>query len=58
MRRLAAAEAFPMKKPDLDWLNRSRNPSNPNPDGFDQSPRWKPDKIQLDDGRILVLDYN
>jgi hypothetical protein len=43
--------------PDLDWFNRSRNPSNPDPDGFDQSQTWQPKEIHLDDDRILVLEY-
>ena len=42
---------------DLDWFNRPRNPSNPDPDGYDQSPTWKAPEIQLDDGRILVFEY-
>jgi len=50
-----------------DWFNRSRNPSNPDPDGIDQlvlrslgkgvSPAWQAPEIQLDDGRTLVLEY-
>ena len=44
-------------EPDLDWFNRPRNRSNPDPDGFDQSPTWQPEEIQLDDGRTLVLEY-
>ena len=44
-------------EPDLDWFNRPRNPSNPDPDGFDQSPTWKAPEIYLDDGRILVVEY-
>ena len=24
---------------------------------FDQRPTWKPEEIQLDDGRTLVLEY-
>jgi hypothetical protein len=38
-------------------FNRPRNPSNPDPDGFDQTQAWKSEEIQLDDGRTLVLDY-
>jgi hypothetical protein len=37
---------------------RPRKPSNPDPDGFDQSPTWKPKEIQLDDGLTLALEYN
>jgi hypothetical protein len=43
--------------PDLDWFNRSKNPSNPDLAGFDQSQTWQPKEIHLEDGRILVLDY-
>ena len=43
--------------PDLDWFNRPRNPSNPDPEGFDQSQTWQAPEIHLDDGRILVLEY-
>ena len=53
----AIKEWIPDDEPDLDWFNRSRNPSDPDPEGFDQRPTWKPDEIQLDDGRILVLEY-
>jgi hypothetical protein len=52
----AIKEWIPDVEPDLDWFNRMRNPSNPDPDDFDQSPTWKPDEIHLQDGRILVLD--
>lgn len=52
----AIKEWIPDEKPDLDWFNRPRNPSNPHPDGFDQRQTWKPDDIHLEDGRILVLD--
>lgn len=48
---------MPDEEPDLDWFNRPRNPSDPDPDGIDQSPTWKPKKIHLEDGRILVLEY-
>ncbi len=50
-------DGIPDDEPDLDWFNHPRNPSNPDPDGFDQSPTWKPEEIQLDDGRMLVLEY-
>jgi hypothetical protein len=53
----AVKEWIPDEEPDLDWFNRSRNPSNPAPDGFDQSQTWQPKEIHLDDDRILVLDY-
>jgi len=43
-------------EPDLDWFNRPRNPSNPDPDGLDQRPSWRPREVLLEDGRILVLD--
>ena len=53
---LAIKEWIPDDEPDLDWFNRPRNPSNPDPDGFDQRPGWQPAEIRLDDGRTLVLD--
>jgi hypothetical protein len=68
----AIKEWIPDEEPDLDWFNRPRNPQgawasrpheheshegHPDPDGFDQSPGWKPKEIQLDDGRTLVLEY-
>ena len=53
----AIKEWIPDEEPDLDWFNRPRNPSNPDPDGYDQSQTWKPEEIQLDDGRTLVLEY-
>jgi hypothetical protein len=48
---------IPDDEPDLYWFNRSRNPSNPDPDGFVQRPSWQPEEIHLEDGRTLVLDY-
>jgi len=53
----AIKEWIPDDEPDLDWFNRPRNSSNPDPEGFDQSPTWQPEEIQLDDGRTLVLEY-
>ena len=55
--RSFSEELIPDDEPDLDWFNRPRKPSNPDPDGFDQSPTWKPEEIQLDDGLTLVLEY-
>ena len=52
----AIKEWIPDEEPNLDWFNRSSNPSNPDPDGFDQRQTWKPAEIHLEDGRILVLD--
>ena len=52
----AIKEWIPDDEPDLDWFNRPRNPSNPDPDGFDQRPTWEPEEIQLDDGSTLVLE--
>ena len=52
----AIKEWIPDEEPNLDWFNRSRNPSNPDPGGFDQSLTWKPKEIHLEDGRILVFD--
>jgi hypothetical protein len=37
------------------WFNRPRNPSNPDPDGIDQSQTWQAPEIHLDDERILLL---
>ena len=54
---LAIKEWIPDDEPDLDWFNRPRNPSNPDPDGIDQSQTWQAPEIHLDDGRILVLEY-
>lgn len=54
----AIKEWIPDEEPDLDWFNRPRNPSNPDPDGFDQRQTWKPAEIHLEDGRILVLEYS
>jgi hypothetical protein len=53
----AIKEWIPDDEPDLDWFNRPRNPSNIDPDGFDQRPTWKPVEIQLDDGRTLAREY-
>jgi hypothetical protein len=50
--------SVPDEEPDLDWFNRPRNPSNPDPDGLDQRQTWKPAEIHLEDGRILVLEYS
>ena len=32
------------------------NPSNSDPEGFDQRPSWQTEEIRLGDGRTLVLD--
>ena len=53
---LAVKEWIPDDEPDLDWFNRPRNPSNPDPDGCNQSPGWQPVELRLDGGRTLVLD--
>ncbi len=53
----AIKEWIPDEEPDLDWFNRPLKPSNSDPEGFDQSPTWQAPEIQLDDGRILVLEY-
>jgi hypothetical protein len=39
------------------WFNRPRIPNEPEPDWFDQTQAWKPEEIQLDDGRALILEY-
>ena len=54
----AIKEWIPDDEPNLNWFNRPRNPSNPDPDGFDQRQTWKPAEIHLEDGRILVLEYS
>ncbi len=43
-------------EPDLDWFNRPRNPANPDLHGFDQSSRWTPREVPLDDELLLVVD--
>jgi hypothetical protein len=43
---LAIKEWIPDDGPDLDWFNRPRNPSNPDPEGFDQCPARKPGKTR------------
>jgi hypothetical protein len=53
----AIKEWIPDDEPDLDWYNRPRNPANSNPDWFGQSSKWRAPEIQLDDGRILILEY-
>ena len=53
----AIKEWIPDDEPDLDWFNRPRNPSNPDPEAFDHSPTWQATEIHLDDGRTLVLEY-
>lgn len=53
----AIKEWIPDDEPDLDWFNRPRDPSNHDPDGIDQSLTLQPEEIQLDDERILVLEY-
>jgi hypothetical protein len=49
-------DSIPDDEPDLEWFNQPRIPSNPDPHGFDQSPRWAPREVPLDDERILVVD--
>ena len=53
----AIKEWIPDEEPDLDWFNRPRNSTNPDPDGIDQRQEWKPKEIKLEDGRTLVLEY-
>ena len=48
---------IPYDEPDRDWFNRPRNPTNPDPDGIDQSPTWQAPVVQLDDGCTLILEY-
>jgi hypothetical protein len=52
----AIKEWIPDDKLDLDWFNQPRNPAECEPDPFDQRPAWQPEEVQLDDGRILILD--
>jgi len=47
---------IPDDEPDLNWFNQPQNPSESEPDSFDQSPAWQPEEIPLGDGRTLVLD--
>jgi hypothetical protein len=63
----AIKEWIPDDESDLGWFNRLWNPNEPDPDWFDQlvlrslgeevSQTWKPEEIQLDGGRTLVLEY-
>ena len=53
----ALKEWIPDDEPDLDWFNRPRNPSEQDPDWFDQTPAWNAPEIHLEDARILVLEY-
>jgi hypothetical protein len=53
---LAIKEWIPDDEPDLDWFNRSRNPSNPDRDRFDQSPAWQASEVPLGDRYTLVLE--
>jgi hypothetical protein len=48
---------IPDDEPDPDWFNRPRNPPNPDPDGYDQSPAWQATEVKLDDERIPVRDF-
>jgi hypothetical protein len=50
-------EWIPDDEPDLNWFNRPRNPSNPDSEGFDQTPTWKAPEIHLDDGRPYPLVF-
>jgi hypothetical protein len=52
----AFKEWIPDEEPNLDWFNRPGNPSEPNPNRFDQRPLWKAPEIQMVDGRTLVLE--
>ena len=36
---------IPDEQADLDWFDRSWNPSDPDPDGFDQRQIWKAPEI-------------
>ena len=37
----------------MEWIPDEK----PDPDWFDQTPKWKAPEIHLEDGRILVLEY-
>ena len=52
----AFKEWIPDEEPNLDWFNRPGNPSEPNPNRFDQRPLWQAPEIQMVDGRTLVLE--
>ena len=52
----AIKEWIPDDEPNLDWFNRLRNPSNPDPEDLNQRHTWQAPEIQLDDGRTLVLE--
>lgn len=52
---LAIKEGIAGDQPDLDWFNRPRHLSNPDPEGSGQCRGWQPAEIRLDDGRILVF---
>jgi hypothetical protein len=41
----AIKEWIPDYEPDFDWFNRPRNPNEPAPDWFDQTPTWKTPEI-------------
>jgi hypothetical protein len=43
----AVKEWIPDDEPDLDWFNRPRNPSESDPDCFDQSPLDKIKRFDL-----------
>jgi hypothetical protein len=52
----AIMEWIPDDEPDLDWFNRARNSSNPDPDGLEQRSEWRVPELKLDDCRTLVLE--
>jgi hypothetical protein len=45
-------------EPNLDWFYRPRNSANPDPDEFDQRSAWRTSEVQLDEDRVLVLEYS
>ena len=52
----AIKERIPDGKPNLDWFNRPRNPSEPKQNWFNKTPLWQAPEIQLVNGRTLVLE--
>ena len=54
----AIKEWIPDEESDLEGFNRPRNPSDPDPEDFDQPPTWKAPEIQLGDGRPIRIAPN
>ena len=54
----AIKEWIPDDQPELEWFYRPRNSANPDSEGYDQRPAWQAPEVQLDDHRVLVLEYS